>query len=139
MTVLLVLQLRPPADWIQSFPGVTLDSLQALTSIGNGATTGLEPVSALVVLALLWWFWQSQTLSLFLVPVCAVAALSVLAYHRSYHEGISALLTLFALWVSFEKRPRPAGVELRARRAAFAAILSRRRRPGVLVGEPVSV
>jgi len=123
VTALLALQLLPPSDRTDSFPAPGLSSLRTVATIANGATTGFEPVSILVFLALIWWFWRSRTLSLFIVPASAVAALSVFGYHRAYHVGISALLALFVLWVSLARIPRGTAVDLRARRLALAALV----------------
>ena len=122
VTLLLVVQLRPPSDRVASFESPGLASIRTATSIFNGAITGFEPLSVVVFGALVWWFWRTRTLLMFVVPAVALLALSVFAYHRHYHEGIWWLLALFVLWVGLADRSRVVAAGPRTRQLMLAGV-----------------
>lgn len=108
VTVLLILQLRPPPDLSNPVQReVGLSSLRTLGKVIDGTLTGFWPISLLAAVTTLLWFWRSGFLTLFLVPGSALVLFLTFIYRNPWHDGLVLLFTIFALWVSLaDRRPR---------------------------------
>lgn len=103
-------QLVPPRDlgaayrfywgW-DRFAIVSVDFLHA-----SIAESGL--VSEAVLAVTLVWLFRRRQLTLYLLPATLVLSIFAFRYANVWHQGIIFALWIFALWVSFDRRTRPA-------------------------------
>lgn len=70
----------------------------------NEITTDIGPLSALLLVISLVWFWQRRVLLIYILPTSAILGLFSVKYYNSWHQGIPFLVWVFALWISFSNR-----------------------------------
>lgn len=82
--------------------------------IGSGSTlTSIWPLTLIVLLGSLVWFWQKKTLLLFLLPSFLVYLLVSAKPSSIFNTGMFFLIWFFAMWVSFDSHEQRASFELK--------------------------
>ena len=124
VSALLVVQLRPPSDLSNDIaPDLSAGVIATIGRIINQSTTGVEPLSLLVLGPIVLWFWRVRYLTLFLVPTAIVVVFLAVVYHLPWHDGVLFIFFLFALWVSLADPVARARAGWGVRKAMLAAVL----------------
>lgn len=103
--IFVVWQLIPPPDLgaaNRSHFGWDRFAVTASTVIHN-AIADSPFLSELAFAISLYWLWRRGALTLLLIPLLLLIALSAFRYHNVWHEGIVFLVWIFALWLGFQK------------------------------------
>jgi len=62
-------------------------------------------ISLAIFLVTIWWLKRRNLMLLYLLPLTLLLALFSVKYRNFWHDGITFLLWVFALWIGFERRP----------------------------------
>jgi hypothetical protein len=103
--IFVVWQLIPPPDLgaaYRSYFGWDRFAVMAGDVIHN-AIAEWPFLSELAFAISLYWLWRRGALTLLLIPLIALIALSAFRYHNVWHEGNVFLLWIFALWLVFQR------------------------------------
>jgi hypothetical protein len=97
----------PPADHVSPSRIETdpAQIVQTALSMTNGGLTEIAPLSLAVGAISLAWLRARRALAIFALPAAAVVSFAALCSAHPWHEGMLALLWIFALWVGREQSP----------------------------------
>lgn len=125
LALVIAVLLWPPDD-LSNAAEWNLDPRHALAVAParlNDAFTDLDVLTGAVLAVSALWFLRTRTFLLWALPTASLVLLSVVKYHRPWHEGLPFLVWVFALWVSLERPGAPRGWQRAAALSALAAVL----------------
>ncbi len=99
-----VLILWPPSDGniLSGFNFDIVNFLRVSARVIYEIMTGYRPPSILLFGVMLWWFWRTGRLLVFLATTLPILVLFAVTFYYLHHTGVIFLLLIFNLWLSFE-------------------------------------